>query len=693
MNEEAYRIEKLEETRCNRTISISSSILGVGIFLCFIIVIKSGTRNNKYEDKSCITEECVTASVFLADTINNKSDPCDNFYNFSCGRFEEQSTLEEAQNRVNESLKSLITSRVNKDDSRSVKLQKKYYTACMDQTGIEEDDNESLKTILNELGGWPLLAKHWNASYNWGQIVDKCIELGLYYDWFLNIHNEPTFNGTFDTLEIKPPDNTVYLSSELRRNYNLLIENVENILSFPENDVDSKEINDLIDFEMDLHQIIVESATHSTESSISELRNRFPAIPWKYLLRNVVVDSKTKIISNVNIYIPKLQILLNKTHIRVQMNYILWKIIQSLWNFLSSDIRKAFEVDRDLKDQKNIRRFEYCYEMTNTVFSYVSEAVYARQYTGERKEVEKMVENIKNVLHDHIKLTKWMNQSHQEYAISKLKNLEVIIGAPDEAYDEEQFDELLGTDKIDILLLNNTLDIVRAVDKSRDEYNLNFLKKKVNYVDARFYQGIGNIQATKYIPEKNTIFLPAAILNGIFYSNERPVSSNYGALGTIIAHELVHAFGILDILRYIGGKEYIVWSNSTIDAFFKATECLLDDCNEFSNNITEINCEGASDENFADYSSINLSYEAFKKVETSSKDQLPGLDFTSAQIFWISYALTMCDNLPVNNTKKSTHMQPFQRIIGSYRNSRYFANDFYCHEGTNMNPAEKCIVL
>lgn len=106
-----------------------------------------------------------------------------------------------------------------------------------------------------------------------------------------------------------------------------------------------------------------------------------------------------------------------------------------------------------------------------------------------------------------------------------------------------------------------------------------------------------------------------------------------------------------------------------------------------------MSCRKTFEENFADYVGVNLAYEAYEKYDWNERNDLPGLDYDANQLFWISYASTMCSDADFNNTEAFTHMLPNQRILGSFRNSRYFSEDFNCPAGSNMNPINKCEIF
>ena len=50
---------------------------------------------------------------------------------------------------------------------------------------------------------------------------------------------------------------------------------------------------------------------------------------------------------------------------------------------------------------------------------------------------------------------------------------------------------------------------------------------------------------------------------------------NYGAIGSLIGHELTHAFDVNGRLYDASGVKNTWWSNYSIDAYRNATKCLV----------------------------------------------------------------------------------------------------------------------
>ena len=72
----------------------------------------------------------------------------------------------------------------------------------------------------------------------------------------------------------------------------------------------------------------------------------------------------------------------------------------------------------------------------------------------------------------------------------------------------------------------------------------------------------------------NKVFIPAGILDGIFYDSGRPQYMNYGAIGSIIGHEMVHGFDSIGKYYDKSGKTHNCF-HIIMDIFWKVSSKLL----------------------------------------------------------------------------------------------------------------------
>ena len=82
--------------------------------------------------------------------------------------------------------------------------------------------------------------------------------------------------------------------------------------------------------------------------------------------------------------------------------------------------------------------------------------------------------------------------------------------------------------------------------------------------------------------------------------------------------------------------------------------------------------------------------------ENGREKTLPGLGFTTRQLFWMSFARWQCTKYADEHLKwriKHDVHAPFKyRTNGPLQNNNEFANDFDCKRGSGMNPEKKCNV-
>lgn len=198
---------------------------------------------------------------------------------------------------------------------------------------------------------------------------------------------------------------------------------------------------------------------------------------------------------------------------------------------------------------------------------------------------------------------------------------------------------------------------------------------------------------------------PAAILKAPSFDRDRPAYMNFGAIGTVIGHEITHAFDDQ-------ASKIETWSESSKTEYRSRVKCLIDQYSSYrvkeveeyfaDENIGEVHLNGnhTQKEDIADCGGLKLALNAYKKYEQEFPDSdiVPiGLeDFSNDQLFWISFAQTFCS---VSGPKQlrtkiesDEHSVDRFRIIGAVSNMKEFSKAFNCKDNDPMNPQKKCAV-
>ncbi|GFY52142.1 neprilysin-1 [Trichonephila inaurata madagascariensis] len=147
--------------------------------------------------------------------------------------------------------------------------------------------------------------------------------------------------------------------------------------------------------------------------------------------------------------------------------------------------------------------------------------------------------------------------------------------------------------------------------------------------------------------------LPAGIFGYPYYKYGRIDSINYGAIGTVIGHEISHAFDTTGRKFDHLGNLRQWWTNGTGRKFLQKAECFMDQYDNYEDTLSSVKADGkvTVGENIADNGGVRNAFKAFRLHLALSgenlnyRKRLPGLSASPEQLFFLGYASIWCANM------------------------------------------------
>jgi putative endopeptidase len=318
----------------------------------------------------------------------------------------------------------------------------------------------------------------------------------------------------------------------------------------------------------------------------------------------------------------------------------------------------------------------------------VGQAYVAKYFPAGRKErVLKMVRAIEAALNRDIDEATWMSDASKDAAHGKLAAQIDKIGYPDRWPDyssvEIKRDDLVG-------------NIFRA---SRFETSRRF--SKIGKPTDRKEWGMTPPTVNAYEDAAtNTINFPAGILQPPFFDASAPDAVNYGAIGTVIGHEIIHGFDDQGRKFDAQGNLRDWWTPEDAAVYDQRDKCIQD---EYTQEIPEagVRQNGAlsAGEDTADNGGIHIALSALENTLTSNGKTLDGPaedGLTELQTFFLSYSEVWCSALRPEAARTAVltqgHSLDRYRVNNVLGNMSEFGHAFGCHAGQPMVHATQCRV-
>lgn len=130
------------------------------------------TKND--EVNFCSSATCLSVAAALKQNMNESIDPCEDFFQYSCGNWIKNNPIPPSEIRISnfdklakengQKLAFLLLENDDLPSGHAVRKAKDYFKSCM-----AEDDNENiaiheLKRLIARFGSWPLGNATWNET-------------------------------------------------------------------------------------------------------------------------------------------------------------------------------------------------------------------------------------------------------------------------------------------------------------------------------------------------------------------------------------------------------------------------------------------------------------------------------------------------------------------------------------------------
>lgn len=364
---------------------------------------------------------------------------------------------------------------------------------------------------------------------------------------------------------------------------------------------------------------------------IADFEAKFTEFKISYYLKEVIGEEPDRIIVSEPRYLDHINEIVNKENFAEIKGWMIVSFINGVASYLSQDFREAaFPFSQALYGQTKLSSGEkQAYHIANGTFSEVVGVYYGRTYFGQdaKKDVEDMIHRMLDVYKERLQNNSWLSEATKKQAVVKLEALELKIGYPD------KIEEIYNRFKVATANEGGSLySNEREFGIVEQKYNIEQLHKEV---DRTVWAMPGNLVNACYDPQRNDLTFPAAILQAPFYDLKQDRATNFGGIGTVIAHEVSHAFDNNGAQFDEFGNMTNWWTDEDYAEFKKRTQEEIDLFDGIKYGPVTLNGKQIVSENIADQGGLTAAVEAAK----NENDDLQKLFENFARI-WANKQLT-----------------------------------------------------
>ena len=416
--------------------------------------------------------------------------------------------------------------------------------------------------------------------------------------------------------------------------------------------------------------------------SAADADRQTPNFSWTALFDTLQVPAKDKFSLAQPGFFAELDKALADVPAATWQAYLRFHTVDNAAPYLSSAFEQAnFDFfNKTLRGQKEMQpRWKRVLESVNGSMGEALGQLYVDAvFPAESKQaMQHLVENLSVALKARLETLPWMGEETRKKALEKWASFTPKIGYPDKWRDwsglTTQGDSYLGN-----------MQAARA-------FNYRYMLGKIGKpVDKTEWGMTPQTVNAYYNAGKNEIVFPAAILQPPFFDAKADPALNYGGIGAVIGHEMMHGYDDSGSQFAANGNFDNWWTDADRSAFNSRTDQLVAQFDGYEA-LPGVNVKGklTLGENIGDLGGLTVSYDALQMALKEKPELNKPVDgYTQDQRFFMNWATVWRRNFTDGELRVRLNTDPHApanfRANGAPSNMPSYAAAFQCKAGDAM---------
>ncbi len=416
--------------------------------------------------------------------------------------------------------------------------------------------------------------------------------------------------------------------------------------------------------------------------SAAEADKQTPNFSWTALFDTLNVPAKDKFSLAQPGFFAEVDKMLADVPAATWQAYLRFHTVDNAAPYLSKNFEQAnFDFySKTLRGQQEMQpRWKRVLESVNGAMGEALGQLYVEAVfpADSKVAMQHLVENLSAALKVRLENLPWMGEETKKKALEKWASFTPKIGYPDKWRDWSGLatggDSYLGN-----------MQAARA-------FNYRYMLDKIGKpVDKTEWGMTPQTVNAYYNASKNEIVFPAAILQPPFFDAKADPALNYGGIGAVIGHEMMHGYDDSGSQFAANGNFDNWWTDADRGAFNSRTDQLVAQFDGYEA-LPGVNVKGklTLGENIGDLGGLTVAYDALQMALKEDPSKNVAIDgHTQDQRFFMNWATVWRRNFTDGELRVRLNTDPHApanfRANGAPSNMPSFAAAFECKAGDAM---------